>query len=159
MQYSQWQHFKDLERVRGAKLADRGGGYGVIIVENVSVLMHDEIVDLDMDQLGVLYAELGESNADAVVCRALEELANRLSLIERSYYQSDLQALAKAARGLVGIADQIGMKKLSGIARTVSDLSKVGDVPALAATLARLVRMGDRSLAAIWEVQDMNGAL
>ncbi|MGB1234390.1 MAG: hypothetical protein ACPG5U_01500 [Planktomarina sp.] len=128
-------------------------------MENISVLTHDETVDLDTEQLGALYAQLGESNADAVVCRALEELANRLSLIERSYYQSDFPALAKAARGLVGIADQVGMKKLSVIAKTVADLSKAGDAPALSATLARLIRMGDRSLAAIWEVQDMNGAL
>lgn len=125
----------------------------------ISILEHDETIHLDDNHLGALYAQLGESNADSVVSRALEELANRLSLIERSYYRQDLDALAKAAKGLVGIADQIGMPGLAISASNVTSLAKGTDTPALAAALARLVRIGDRSLAAIWEIQDLNGSL
>lgn len=124
----------------------------------ISVLVHDEAVQLDGDQLGALYAQLGEASADTVVSRALEELANRLSLIERSYYKNDRAALAKSSRGLIGIADQIGLSGLSQVAGTVAALAKGSDDPALAATLARLVRLGDRSLTAIWEIQDLNGS-
>lgn len=125
----------------------------------VCILEHDEAIQLDDDHLGALYAQLGESHADSVVSRALEELANRLSLIERSYYRQNLAALAKASKGLIGIADQIGMPGLATAAGNVSDLAQSADEPALSAALARLVRIGDRSLAAIWEVQDMNGSL
>ncbi|MEO0357207.1 MAG: hypothetical protein AAF386_02715 [Pseudomonadota bacterium] len=128
-------------------------------MENIAVITFDEGVQLDSDQLGALYSHLGSEEADVVVCRALEELANRLSLIERSYYQSDFTGLAKATRGLVGIADQVGMKKLANVAQDVVVLAQDSDSPALAAALARLVRLGDRSLTAIWEVQDLNGAV
>lgn len=124
----------------------------------ISVLAHDDAVQLDADQLGALYAQLGEASADTVVSRALEELANRLSLIERSYYQNNRGAVAKAAKGLVGIADQIGMTSLSRSAEAVTQLAQGRDEPALAAALARLVRNGDRSLTAIWEIQDLNGS-
>lgn len=136
-----------------------GAVYGVIDLDKICVLTHDESVELSSDQLGALYAQLGEESADAVVCRALEELANRLSLIERSFYQSDFPGLSKAARGLVGIAEQVGMQRLADVAKDVHALAEHSDGPALAAALARLVRLGDRSLTAIWEVQDMNGAL
>lgn len=124
----------------------------------IAVLAHDEAVQLDSEQLASLYAQMGEANADLVVSRALDELANRMSLIERCFYQNDYTGLAKAARGLVGIADQVGMTSLAAVARNVSDLSKETDSPALAAALARLVRLGDRSLTAIWEIQDMNAS-
>lgn len=116
-------------------------------------------MELDSDKLGALYAELGQAQADGIVCRALEELANRLSLIERCYYKGDRPGLAKAAKGLIGIADQIGMQGLGQTARNVSELAQGSDDPALSAALARLVRMGDRSLTTIWEAQDMNGIL
>lgn len=126
---------------------------------DITVLAHDEAVQLDADQLGLLYGQLGEDQADTVICRALEELANRLSTIERAYYQDDRPALAKAARGLIGVADQVGMPGLATIASSVGGLAHGQDDPALAAALARLVRLGDRSLAAIWEVQDLGGAI
>lgn len=126
-------------------------------LHKISVLSHDEPVFLDQEQLNMLYAQLGAANADGVVCRALEELANRLSLIERSYYQNNRPALLKAARGMIGIADQMGMKGLSDAAAQVVGCCGKTDEPALAATLARLVRLGDRYLTAIWDVQDMNG--
>ncbi len=126
---------------------------------DITVLAHDEAVQLDQDQLGLLYGQLGEQQADTVICKALEELANRLSSIERAFYQDDRAALAKAARGLVGVADQIGLQDFATIATDVSKLALRKDDPALAAALARLVRLGDRSLAAIWEVQDMGGAV
>lgn len=128
-------------------------------LEQITVLAHDEAIKLDSDQLGSLYAQMGETRAETVVCRALEELANRLSLIERSYYRNDAAALAKASKGLIGIADQIGMESLSKVAADVVTLANGTDGPALAAALARLVRLGDRSLTAIWEIQDLNGSL
>lgn len=121
------------------------------------MLAHDEPVRLDSDRLGDLYSEMGESGAETVVCRALEELANRLSLVERAFYQEDRTKLTKAARGMIAIADQVGMVGLAQVARDVATCAEGRDDPALAATLARLVRQGDRSLAAIWDVQDLNG--
>lgn len=118
--------------------------------------MQDEPVSLDHDQLGALYAQLGALAAEDVVRRAMEELALRLSHAERQYRQNDLAALRKGARSLVKIAEQIGMQKLARVAHDVSRSIDQCDDNATAATLARLLRVGERSLTAIWDLQDLS---
>ncbi|NIZ60312.1 hypothetical protein DL239_04920 [Sedimentitalea sp. CY04] len=103
-----------------------------------------------------LYAQLGEAGAEDVVCRAIEELAVRLSHCERLWRQADLPNLRKSARSLVAIADQIGMSAMAGIARDVTQAIDTEDQPAIAATLFRLLRVGERSLTAVWEQQDLS---
>lgn len=112
---------------------------------------------MEQQQLDTLYASLGEYQAEEVICRAMEELAMRLALIERAYTEHELQSLAKGARGLVKIADQIGMSTLAKVARDVAICADREDRLALAATLARLLRISDRSLMAVWDMADLSG--
>jgi len=118
--------------------------------------MHNETVRLDPGKLNELYTQLGEAGAEDVVCRAIEELAVRLSHCERLWRQSDLPNLRKSARSLVAIADQIGMSAMAQIAGDVTDAIDLDDNPAIAATLFRLLRVGERSLTAVWEQQDLS---
>ena len=60
-----------------------------------------------------------------------------------------------SARSLTGIADQIGMNDLSRVAGDVTRCIDARDAVALAATLSRLQRIGERSLTAIWDMQDV----
>lgn len=117
---------------------------------------YDERVRLDPDKLTALYVQLGAAGAENVVCRAMEELAIRMADLPGLLRSGDYVKLGKTARSLVGIADQIGMGSLARVARDVSDCAHREDLPALAATLARLGRIGDRSLAAIWDMRDMS---
>ncbi|MGB2200579.1 MAG: hypothetical protein ACPH5G_04515 [Pseudooceanicola atlanticus] len=110
---------------------------------------------LDPDRLQELYKQLGEAGAEDVVCRAMEELAVRLSHTERLFRQHKLVEMRKAARSLTGIADQIGMNALSRVAGDVTRCIDARDAVALAATLSRLLRIGERSLTAIWDMQDV----
>lgn len=98
--------------------------------------------------------QLGEAGAEDVVCRALEELAVRLSHTERCYREARSGDLRKSARSLVAISDQIGMQMLSRVAADVAVCVDRGDAVALAATLSRLLRIGERSLSEIWDLQD-----
>jgi len=111
---------------------------------------------MDPDAVQALYGQMGEAGAQGVVCRAMEEIANRLSLIERCYYQRDMEALWRASKGLIGIADQIGLGLLAQVARDVADCVKADESTALAATLARLIRLGDRSLSAVWDIPELS---
>ncbi|WP_420541514.1 hypothetical protein [Pseudooceanicola atlanticus] len=124
-------------------------------MEHVRVLSQDEPVRLDPDRLQELYKQLGEAGAEDVVCRAMEELAVRLSHTERLFRQHKLVEMRKAARSLTGIADQIGMNDLSRVAGDVTRCIDARDAVALAATLSRLLRIGERSLTAIWDMQDV----
>ncbi len=126
------------------------------ILERVTVLRTTDFVRVDADRLGQLYAQLGERGAEDVVCRAMEELAARLGQAEQQFRTNDQPGLRKNARSLVAIADQIGMQLLAGVARDVTDCIDTGDMVALGAVLARLVRVGERSLFAVWDLQDLS---
>lgn len=114
-----------------------------------------ETVQVDQDRLGALYAELGEAGAEDVVCRAMEELALRLSHCSRLHAADNLTDLRKCARSLIAIADQIGMHVLARVAKDVIAAVDSQDGVAIAATLARLLRIGEQSLTAIWDLQDL----
>ncbi|MDC0660057.1 hypothetical protein N6L27_18800 [Leisingera sp. SS27] len=118
--------------------------------------MHSETVRLDPDKLSELYEQLGEAGAEDVVCRAIEEMAVRLTHCERLWRQNDMMNLRKSARSLIAMAEQIGMTALARIASDVTVAIDAEDAPAVAAILFRLMRVGERSLTAVWDQQDMS---
>ncbi len=70
---------------------------------------------------------------------------------------SDLALVRMRALGLQGMADRLGLTLLAQVAGDVIALCGARDDAALAATVARLDRVGERSLCAIWDAQ-MPGA-
>lgn len=121
----------------------------------LAVLRHEEGVGLNPDCLVALYADLGEAGAEQVVVRAMEQLNARLTEIQRFVDIGDRAALIRSARLLIKVAEQIGMTTFARVAEDVVTTAENGDPVAEAATLARLMRIGDRSLSAIWDLRDM----
>lgn len=128
----------------------------MIVVAMVFTLDQNETVRLDPERLGSLYRQLGEVGAEDVVCRAIEELAVRLAHCERLWRQQDSEALRKCTRSLIAISDQIGMTALARVAGDVTCAIDLGDGAAVGATLFRLLRIGERSLMAVWDLQDLS---
>lgn len=116
----------------------------------------DEPVRLDRDRLSGLYLDLGSAAAEDVICRAVEELAVRLAQCEAHWRGADWQALRKCARSLVAISDQLGMALLARVAGDLAAAAATDDGPAAGAVLFRLVRVGERSLTAVWDLQDLS---
>ena len=98
---------------------------------------------------------MGHAGAEDVVCRAMEELALRMAHCDRLYRTDDMAELRKSSRSLIAIAEQAGMHLLARVARDVTTCIDSGDTVALAATLGRLMRTGEGSLTAIWDLQDI----
>lgn len=126
------------------------------MVANILTVKHRENVHLDPQKLTELYSQLGEASAEDVVCRAVEEMAVRLTHCERLWRQNDIQNLRKSARSLIAISEQIGMNAMARIAEDVTSAIDCEDAPAVAATLFRLIRVGETSLTAVWEQQDLS---
>jgi hypothetical protein len=63
--------------------------------------------------------------------------------------------LRKSVKSLIAIAEQIGMCKLARVAGDVGTAVDQADMVAVAATLSRLMRVGEASLTAVWDLQDM----
>lgn len=125
---------------------------------SISYMMPNDAVWLDRCRMDRLFLEMGESGAQDVICRAMEALAKRLSALEKCDLLTDRAMIAKLSKSLGAIAEQIGLESLSRVAGDVrACASEGGDLVALGATLARLVRIGDHSLAKVWELQDLSG--
>lgn len=125
------------------------------MTDQVAVLPREEPVRLDRARLEALCDRLGEAEAEELVCRAMEELAVRLSFTERQFRHGKRAEMRQSARALVTIADRIGMQALARVAGDVIGCADRGDDVATAAVVARLVRIGERSLSAIWDFQDL----
>ena len=124
-------------------------------VDNILQIQPLESVRVDSEQLSGLYMDLGDIAAEEVVCRAMEELALRLAHCDRLFRSQDFAELRKSSRSLIAIADQLGMKKLARVAQDVTNCVDAGDTVALSSTLGRLMRIGEGSLTAIWDLQDI----
>lgn len=124
-------------------------------MKQITLLEQDESVHLDLERIESLYMQLGPSNAEDIVCRALEELAARLTHAERCYSEWRIAELRKGTRGLIAIADQIGMQLLAKVAGDVTDCIDRDDQVALGATFARLLRIGERSLGEISHLNNL----
>jgi len=120
-------------------------------LEHVTLLRQDETVRLDPDRVHDLFLQLGDRAAEDLVCRGLEEMAARLAHVERCHRRGRTDEMRRTARGLATVADQLGMTLLGRVALSVIACSEAGDGVAMSATLARMLRIGERSLAEFWD--------
>ena len=108
----------------------------------------------DTSPLVRMFAELGESRAEAAVCVMLDDIGQRLLRLEADYRAHATGSIPQAAGEIALLAERTGLTTVARVARTVLDCAAEGDSAALGATLARLGRVLDRSLAEIWDVHD-----
>ena len=130
---------------------------GMSIMSRVERLFISEDVTVDHDRLSGLVEHLGQTKAGDVLARAMEELSERLTNLENSWATGDVDGVVRRARGLGGIAEQIGMGNLSKVARDVQNTGLAGDGAALAATVARLLRMGEGSMSVVCDLRNSTG--
>lgn len=125
------------------------GNMGVIINLNPA-----EHVRLDRDRIVELGMRLGPVAAEDLISRTMEDLAVMLARVGRAYMGADLAQLARSAADIRQHAAHIGMTKLARVAADVEALAQARDSAALAAVVDRLSRLGERSLMAVWDLQE-----
>ncbi len=119
-------------------------------------LKRREKVQMDAEKVTKLFARLGDGAAEEAICRAMEELAARLMAAQTALVTGDMVRVAKAARGMIGIAEEVGLVSLARVASDVAFCAGERDPAAAAATLARLERVGDKSMTGIWDLRDLS---
>ncbi|PIV76821.1 MAG: hypothetical protein COW55_00090 [Rhodobacteraceae bacterium CG17_big_fil_post_rev_8_21_14_2_50_65_11] len=125
--------------------------------QDVTVLRPEEPARFNPDRLELLCKEVGEVRAEHEVASALEVISRRLRDIRDIDPWCDAPSLAGLVRALIAASDRIGMATLSRVARDVQRCAARRDAVALAATYMRLLRVGDRSIKAIWDLEDASG--
>ena len=112
-----------------------------------------EVARFDPARLEQLCREKGEAQAESEAAEALSVIGKLLRSMGPDKVLSD-QDLAEYIDTLRGSADRIGMSTLARVAGDVRTCLDRGDQAAIAATMARLYRVGDRSIHAIFDLDD-----
>jgi hypothetical protein len=126
------------------------------IVTAILRLQHKEHVRLDHSQLKVLYQSLGPAGADKVLAHALDDLSTTLVTAAEHYRLGEIEPLRAAVKTVIALAQQVGMTMLARVGRDVLALSQTYDAAAFGATMARFERIGEGSLMAVWDLQDLS---
>ncbi len=86
----------------------------------------------------------------------VEDISERLADIEWRYRQGSLTELAREAQIVSRLSSEIGLISLARVVRDLGISADRGDMIAFRAVWQRLVRIGDRSLAQVWEVPGLS---
>lgn len=125
--------------------------------QHVTALRPEEPARFNPDRLERLCDEIGEVRAEHEVARALETISRHIRTLGSITPLDDAGACCVPLRALTATSDRIGMATLARVARDVLACIERRDPVALSATYARLLRVGERSLHAIWDLEDVSG--
>jgi hypothetical protein len=125
-------------------------------VNTVIDLRHHERVVIDTALLDDLFQKHGQRDAEAYVMDRVEDISERLADIEWQYRQGALGEIARESRIVSQLSAEIGLTSLARVVRDLAISADHGDMIAFRAVWQRLVRIGDRSLAQVWEVPGLS---
>ena len=123
---------------------------------NVILLNPQERISRDIERLldGGERRALVAAPLPKSVDVALEDLAETLSCTAVAYRERRLDAVADHARDAADQARYLGLNRTFRVSQAVASLATREDGAALAANVARLMRLGDVALSSIWEYND-----
>jgi hypothetical protein len=101
---------------------------------------------VDMESVRVLRRSLGDEKCDEILQDSVFQIADRLSRLEKAVKAEDLPEIYRHCLALVGTAEQVGMVGVSFVARDLMNCVCVGNLTAIHAVAARLIRIGEDSL-------------
>lgn len=113
-----------------------------------------EVARFDPARLEELCREVGEARAETEAAEALSTIGQLLRRIDPEANPMSDAEFAEKIDTLRTAADRIGMSTLARVSQDVRDCLDRGDPVAFGATLARLFRVGDRSIHAIFDLDD-----
>lgn len=120
-------------------------------MRNVARMRLAERTDVDARRIRALVRDMGQPSAERLLGRAVDEIAERLRMVERAAAAGDMRAVVRAARQLAPIAIAVGLTGVAKVSDSVIATAEAGDSAGLGATLARLARLSDGSVRAIGE--------
>jgi len=128
-------------------------GVGVTIIFD---LRPAERIVIDTAQLDELFRRLGDRGAETFVMEAVEAISDLLAEVDGFVRTGNLMAIAPRAQQVSRISAEVGLTSLARVARDMGITATRGDMVAYRAVWERLVRIGDRSLAQVWELPGLS---
>ncbi|SHF41656.1 hypothetical protein SAMN05444339_1067 [Loktanella atrilutea] len=109
---------------------------------------------MDPGPLSEIYKDLGDTAAEETICRALEDLAIRLTRLHDVRAIAGFDELARQSGRMAAVAQGIGLTEVAAAARHVGICARQRDGIALEATLSRLERGFDHAIGQVWDFRD-----
>lgn len=110
-----------------------------------------ERIIIDSGQLDELFRRLGDRGAETFVMDAVVAISDLLAEVDGFVRLGAFADIAPRAQQVSRISAEIGLTSLARVARDMAITATRGDMIAYRAVWERLVRIGDRSLALVWE--------
>ena len=120
--------------------------------ENVIVLCPQEVVTLDVGPVQSFRDALGDEPLGFWAEDAVEEMVGCLASVEAAWSAGEFRRLSIGVHKVIGLAERTGLQDVAAVARVLADLLKSDNTTAIAAVTARLVRVGETSLATLLEI-------
>lgn len=111
---------------------------------------------IDGARLSALVRALGARGAEAHVIDRVEEISDRLAEIDCVQRQGIAPEIPANARRIAALSADIGLVSLARVAQDLAAAAVQGQEPAYRAVWERLVRIGDRSLAQVWDAPGLS---
>lgn len=122
----------------------------------VAQMSQAERILMDSDWLADLVRRRGAARAEGFVADRVEEISDRLGRIDACHRAGAYEKVAPDAQRVSQLSAELGLTSLARVARDLRVVSTRGDAVAYQAVWERLVRIGDRSLARIWELPGLS---
>lgn len=114
--------------------------------DNVHQLRARECAVLDTDMIAVMQQTLGAEHCQQVVEEVAYQLTERLTRLESLAEDGDIEGVFDITHSIAGIAGQVGLQRMTVVAQDLMGCARSGDLIALRAVSARLIRIGEESL-------------
>lgn len=120
------------------------------MASQVTVICPHERVWLDPNRIGRLYVEMGGTEVQALLDRAMCEMDAIHREMAALYEARDITGFARQLRSMRRITEHLGLTTVSRISEDVLDCLERDDATALAATWARLSRTATQACLGAW---------
>lgn len=110
-----------------------------------------ESIRVDSRRVQDIVNELGEVAAEGVIQVALEQMAVVIDELQQAVETGNSGQISSQAERLSRLAWQVGLVSLAAVSVDVADCARRQEIVALTATMARTVRVANRSLTEVWD--------
>lgn len=118
-------------------------------------LARQEDICLDRGCVRDIIDRVGSRLGEDWIIDMIETLAVQTADLAAAVDRKDFGAITQGAAGAARLANRLGMLSLARVLRDLGAAAACADTPAIGAIWSRLVWVGDRSLAQIWQVPEL----
>ena len=118
----------------------------------VTMMERKECVEIDQAQLFQQFNLQADRDRHDLIFDVVEDIARILGRAETQYLKTDYDNLRDSLDSVVTLSQKFGFGHLSRVAQDVKFCVDGNDLVAVSSTFQRLLRVGEQSLFAIWDM-------